>query len=122
MSVIGGLVGAAEDFLPLLREMLSEDDGVLQAASKREMLSLHSRGAAGIESRVGVGLGWKCGRVTDVEFWNHEGGGPGFCSELRLYPEADLGVVILLNHSQSAGLSRVCHRISERLRVVLGAS
>jgi CubicO group peptidase (beta-lactamase class C family) len=115
-AAIGGLIGAVRDFTPLLREMLDPTDGVLSAASKREMLTLQARGRAGIESRVGVGIGWKLGRVDGVEFWNHEGGGAGFCSETRLYPDAGLGIVILMNLSQSPGLSEVAHRICEMLR------
>lgn len=114
-AAIGGLSGSALAFLPLLREMLSETDGVLRAASKREMLTLQSRGAAGVVSRDGVGLGWKRGTVDGRIFWNHEGGGAGFGTETRLYPDVGLGVVILMNLSHSAGLSRACHRACELL-------
>ncbi|MDP3218202.1 MAG: serine hydrolase domain-containing protein [Deltaproteobacteria bacterium] len=115
-AAIGGLVGTASGFLPFVREMLSPEDGVLRADSKREMLTLHSRGAAGVVSRDGVGLGWKRGTADGATFWNHEGGGAGFCSETRLYPDAGLGMVILINLSQSASVSRLCHRIAEHLR------
>ena len=115
-AAIGGLVGTASGFLPFVREMLSTEDGVLRAASKREMLTLYSRGAAGVVSRDGVGLGWKRGTADGTTFWNHEGGGAGFCSETRLYPDAGLGVVILINLSQSASVSQLCHRVAEHLR------
>jgi CubicO group peptidase (beta-lactamase class C family) len=121
-AAAGGLVGRAESFLPLLEEMLRADDGLLSAASKREMLSVQARGAAGIVARAGVGLGWKRGLIDGLEFWNHEGGGAGFCSETRLYPQAGLGLVLLLNRSQSPALSRLCHRICERLRAQRQAS
>ncbi len=113
---IGGLLGPAPGFLPLLREMLSNDDGVLRAATKREMLSVQAPGAAGITSRHGVGLGWKRGEVDNVEFWNHEGGGPGFCTETRLYPSTELGIVVMMNHSQNQGLSTRCHELCETIR------
>ena len=115
-AAIGGLIGPVAEFVPLLREMLNPDDGVLSAASKRAMLTPHSSGAAGIVSRVGVGIGWKLGRAGGVEFFNHEGGGPGFCSETRLYPEAGLGCVILMNATQTVGLSELCHELCELLR------
>lgn len=118
-AAIGGLCGSAADFFPLVREMLSREDGVLRADSKREMLTLQGEGAVGIVSREGAGLGWKRGRTDGVTFWNHEGGGPGYCSETRLYPDADLGLVILMNRSQSRGLSRLCHRIGEMIRAAL---
>lgn len=114
-AAIGGISGSAEAFLPLLSELLDARDGLLTAASKRELFTLQSRGAAGIVSRDGVGLGWKRGTVDRRVFWNHEGGGAGFGTETRLYPDAGLGVVILMNLSHSAGLSRACHRICELL-------
>jgi len=113
---VGGLVGRAASFLPLLEEMLRPSDNVLSTESKRMMLSVQALGAAGVISRAGVGLGWKRGVVGATEFWNHEGGGAGFCTETRIYPEAGLGLVGLLNRSQSFSLSRLCHRICERMR------
>lgn len=111
-AAVGGLVGPVEAYLPLLGEMLSEEDGLLRASSKREMLTLQARGAAGVVSREGVGLGWKRG----PDFWNHEGGGPGFCTETRIYPRDALGVVILMNRPQTRGLSRACHELCEIIR------
>ena len=115
-AAIGGLLGSAADFVPLLSEMLSGSDDVLTARSKQEMLTLQSRGAAGIVSRVGVGLGWKCGRDT-VEYWNHEGGGAGFATEIRIYPAHGVGVVMLMNATHRAKLSRVAHEVCELLRL-----
>jgi hypothetical protein len=118
-QAIGGLVGSAPGFLPLLREMLSDDDGLLRASSRQEMLSLQASGAVGITSRDGVGLAWKLGTVAGVRFWNHDGGGPGFCSETRIYPSVGLGVVVLMNLSQSKRLSTVCHQLCETIRLAI---
>ena len=115
-AAIGGLIGSAPEFLPLLREFLSPEDGVLTADAKRAMLTLHAEGGAGVASKVGVGLGWKLGDVGGVEFWNHEGGGPGFVSETRLYPAAGLGMVVLSNTMQTSKRSWAAHEICEILR------
>lgn len=115
-AAIGGLLGGAEDFLAMASELLTSGDGVLSANSKREMLTLQSEGAAGIASKVGVGLGWKCGRRHGVEFWNHEGGGAGYTSETRIYLEDSVGVVILMNATQTKGLSLLADEICEVLR------
>jgi len=111
-AAIGGLVGTARDFAPFLVEMLSPSDGVLSAKSKSEMLTLHARGAAGIVSREGVGLAWKKG----IDFWNHEGGGPGFTSETRLYPAERLGMTLLMNVTQRGKWSRFAHDLCEMVR------
>jgi CubicO group peptidase (beta-lactamase class C family) len=119
-AAIGGLVGRADAFLPLLGEMLAPGDGVLSKHSKAALLAPRSRGAAGIVSREGVALGWKLGLVAGRRFFNHEGGGPGFATETRLYPDEGVGVVILMNLTHGPGLSHLAHRISERLRERLG--
>jgi CubicO group peptidase (beta-lactamase class C family) len=115
-AAIGGLVGCAEDFAPIVAEFVSSKDGVLRAETRQQMLTQVSSGAAGIASKVGVGIGWKLGDSDGVRFWNHEGGGPGFCTELRIYPEQGVGFVILINLSQSRRLSLLCHDICELLR------
>ncbi len=115
---IGGLVGSAPDFAPIIAEFLSESDGVLQAESKRKMLSKHADGKVGVVSDRGVGLAWKLGEAGGSQYWNHEGGGPGYCSELRLYPAEGTGFVVLFNLSQSRTLSKLAHQICEDLRQV----
>ncbi len=116
-AAIGGLVGAAGDFLPFLSMFLDAGDGVLRRGSREAMLSLQAEGKAGIASTVGVGLGWKAGDVDGTRFWNHEGGGPGFASETRLYPADGLGVVILMNRTHKPGLSLLAHDLCELIRL-----
>jgi len=115
-AAIGGLVGRARDFLPLAVEMLSLDDGLLSAESKRTMLTIQARGQAGIASAEGVGIGWKLGKRDGATFWNHEGGGPGFTSETRIYPDDGVAVVILMNATQSRKLSMLAHDVCELVR------
>lgn len=115
-AAIGGLVGCAADFAPLVAEFVSERDGVLRAGTRRSMLQQISAGAVGIASRSGVGIGWKHGCSDGSDFWNHEGGGPGFCTELRIYPQQQVGFVILINLSQTRALSWACHDLCEQLR------
>jgi D-alanyl-D-alanine carboxypeptidase len=115
-AAIGGLIGCAADFAPMVAEFLSDEDGVLRADTRRSMLEQAARGAAGIASTSGVGIGWKHGQRNGCEFWNHEGGGPGFCSELRIYPQRRIGFVILTNLSQTRRLSWMCHELCDELR------
>lgn len=121
-AAIGGLIGSATDFLPLAAEFLSEESGVLSPESRREMTTLQARGRAGIASSVGTGLGWKSGLVDGVLFWNHEGGGNGFTSETRIYPESSLAVVILMNATATPRLSWLAHEMCERIRATSGES
>jgi len=120
-AAVGGLVGTVEDFGVFLRAQLSGGGGVLSPASAQRMQALAAEGAAGVESRVGVGLGWKVGRVGARRFLNHEGGGAGFTSELRLYPDERLGIALAMNGMRMPATMRVAHRICEAVYASRGA-
>lgn len=93
----------------------------------------------GVSARAGVCLGWKAGvcpaqagqaPLPAARFRSHEGCGPGFTSELRLYlpddeeadshhgaPAAPLGVVLLLNKwSVDMRETKLAHEICEMVR------
>jgi CubicO group peptidase (beta-lactamase class C family) len=93
----GGLVGPATDAAQFLRAHLGDGalDGtrILSAESTRAMRTIQARGK-GIE----VGLGWyRRGDDPDRGFVEHLGGGAGFWTCMRLYPDHDVGVVVMGN-------------------------
>lgn len=45
----------------------------------------------------GHGLGWFVSRDPNNFYLEHTGGGPGFATFMRLYPERGLGVALLAN-------------------------
>lgn len=112
-AAIGGLVGSMPEFAKFLSAQLGGGGGILSEASTRRMQTIVARGAAGIESRVGVGLGWKFGRTPGHTFLNHEGGGAGFTSELRLYPHAGVGIALGMNMMRMPQTMRAAHQICE---------
>jgi CubicO group peptidase (beta-lactamase class C family) len=112
---IGGLLGSVEDFALFLRAQLDQGGVVLRPDSTRRMQTMAAGGAAGIESRVGVGLGWKLGRVGERAFLNHEGGGAGFTTELRLHPDAGIGIALAMNTMRMPTTMRLAHRVCEMI-------
>lgn len=114
-SSIGGLAGTMPDFARFLQDQLSGGGAVLGAEATRRMQTQVAAGAAGIESRVGVALGWKVGRAGRRMFLNHEGGGAGFTSELRIYPETGIGIALGMNTMRMPRTMRVAHRICEEI-------
>lgn len=120
-SAIGGLVGSMPELAKLLRAQLAGGGGVLSGESTRRMQTLVAEGRPGVESRVGIGLGWKIGRAGERTFLNHEGGGAGFTSELRLYPEAGLGIALGMNMMRMPRTMRAAHRICEAVLEDVGA-
>lgn len=118
-AAIGGLVGTASAFVPFLRLHLEGNAKLLSEDCRLAMQALVAEGAAGIASRAGMGLGWKIGSAADgTRFLNHEGGGPGFTSELRLYPDAGTGIVLMMNRWLPPSRSHMAaHAICEKIRL-----
>ena len=118
---IGGLVGTAEDFAPLLVEVLRHAAGhdstykptCISSRGIKMMTDHHFNGQIGVHSKVGAGLGWKIGD----NFINHEGGGPGFTSETRCYLEDGIGIIVMMNKwSISHTECTICHELCELIR------
>jgi CubicO group peptidase (beta-lactamase class C family) len=96
----GGLVGTVPDLARFLaahlnggafqgRRILGE---VSAAAMRTRQLDLQGR-------PMPIGLGWHPGSNGGEEYWYHLGGGGGFKSELRLYPERGYGVVVVASET-----------------------
>lgn len=114
-SAVGGLVGSMPDFGRFLQAQLAGGGAVLGQQATQRMQTQVATGTAGIASRAGVALGWKIGRIADRVFLNHEGAGAGFTSELRLYPDAQLGIALGMNAMRMPKTMRLAHRICETI-------
>jgi hypothetical protein len=79
------------------------------------MQTMLTTGQPGVESRDGIGLGWKFGSSRNGRFLNHEDGGGGFTSELRLYPDPGMGIALTMNAMRMPQTMRVAHGICEVL-------
>ncbi len=114
-AAAGGLIGAMPDFAAFVAAQLQGGGAILGAEATARMQSLVAEGAAGIASRRGVGLGWKHGVSPAGPFLNHEGGGAGFTSELRIYPERGLGFALGMNAMRMPTTMRAAHDVCEAL-------
>lgn len=92
----GGLNGTARAFGRFLQDQL-RDDPVLLDSATRALFFSPQRNNRGQE--LVTTLGWHRGRVGDVPYYGKPGGGPGFHSNLRIYPSAGLATVWLANET-----------------------
>lgn len=88
-----GLIGSSPDVARLMMAYLSR--GILDGERilSPESVSTLTQ-AAPID---GHGLGWFIGESNGSRFLEHAGGGPGFATVMRLYPDRGLGMAILAN-------------------------
>jgi CubicO group peptidase (beta-lactamase class C family) len=90
----GGLVGTARSFNRLLQDQMRTKSVLLNTATKR---LLETQQTDGRGRKIPMTLGWNVGHVNGTVYFFKEGGGGGFHSEMRLYPEKDIASVVMVN-------------------------
>jgi CubicO group peptidase (beta-lactamase class C family) len=93
-----GLIGPVTDMARFMNAYLNEGEPVLRPSSISMMNDpLWQLSTPGESVR---GLGWEAHLTSDGRrYLTHGGGGPGFASIFRVYPEEKLGVVVIGNDS-----------------------
>lgn len=88
-----GLIGPSSDVARFMAAYLN--DGELDGASilTPETIDMMTN----TEPFYKVALGWIVGQTSNGNYLEHIGGGPGFATVMRLYPDKDLGIAILAN-------------------------
>ena len=95
----GGLFATAGALSVFLQDMLRPDP-VLLSAEMRELMFTKQTSTDGT-TELGTTFGWMHGTTDDgVFFLSKPGGGPGFFSNIRLYPEQGFGTILLANETQ----------------------
>jgi D-alanyl-D-alanine carboxypeptidase len=88
-----GLIGPASDVARLMMAYLNSGSLDGQEILSPQSVSIMNE-TLPIDRR---GLGWLMGGLQRSRFIEHSGGGPGFATIMRLYPDSRLGIVILSN-------------------------
>ena len=63
----------------------------------RSLFFSHQKTNLGLETNMT--LGWRMGRVSEVLYYGKPGGGPGFRSNVRVYPERGIATAWLINET-----------------------
>lgn len=92
----GGAIGSAMAFSRILQDLLSDESRLLKSSTKR---LLYERQSTHDGKVIEMTLAWHTGELDGTRYFYKEGGGAGFRSEMRIYPEAGLGSVIMANRT-----------------------
>jgi CubicO group peptidase (beta-lactamase class C family) len=95
-AAYGGLIGTARGFARFLQDQLRARPALFGAETRKLFFSpqTNSRGES-----IPTTLGWHCGLAWGVPYYGKPGGGPGFQSNLRVYPDLGLASVWLANRT-----------------------
>lgn len=95
-AAYGGLIASAAGLQHFLQQLLNPTTALLQTQS-RQLLFAEQMLANGAPS--GKALGWFTGGLNGQRYVAHAGGGGGFYSEIRVYPDLELASFLLTNLS-----------------------
>ncbi|GMR06251.1 MAG: hypothetical protein BMS9Abin25_0836 [Gammaproteobacteria bacterium] len=92
----GGAIGSARAFSRILQSLLS-DKSVLLGSNVKQHLFSQEKNNSGKE--IDMTLGWHIGVLNSNKYYFKEGGGAGFHSEMRIYPDINLATVLMVNRT-----------------------
>ncbi|HEX5690171.1 MAG TPA: serine hydrolase domain-containing protein, partial [Roseiflexaceae bacterium] len=92
----GGLIGTARGFARFLQDQIRARPLAMPEETRQLFFSSqqNNRGEA-----IETTLGWHRGQVAGVPYYGKPGGGPGFQSNLRVYPSRGIATVWLANQT-----------------------
>ena len=92
----GGLIGTARAFSRFLQDQLRSGSVLFDDETKKLFYAEQkdSRGRP-----IETTLGWHRGMLSGVEYYGKPGGGPGFQSNMRIYPANGIATVWLANET-----------------------
>lgn len=92
----GGLIGNSEACIRYAQDLLSSQSIVLSEEYKKLLFSEHYIDG---KKPIGMSLGWFTAKLNGQRYVCHAGGGGGFYSELRMYPDIQCGSIVFCNRT-----------------------
>ena len=95
----GGLIGTARAFGAFLQDQLRDDSQLLGAEAKVLFFSEQTDSNG---KTMPTTLGWHRGELNGTPYFGKPGGGPGFQSNIRLYPQQGIASAWLANEAAAS--------------------
>jgi D-alanyl-D-alanine carboxypeptidase len=92
----GGLIGTARALAKYIQELLKTGSKILSDDYKNRMFTENITTQS---VRTGMCLSWFTGKLNGIRYYTHAGGGGGFYCEIRIYPDAGVGSVVMFNRT-----------------------
>jgi D-alanyl-D-alanine carboxypeptidase len=94
-TAYGGLIGSATGLRQYAQALLKENSPLLNDLDKQKMFAENMINGKG----TGMSLSWFTSQLNGHRYVTHAGGGGGYYTELRLYPDLGIGSLIMYNRS-----------------------
>ncbi|MFV8328239.1 serine hydrolase domain-containing protein [Flavobacterium sp. ZS1P14] len=91
----GGLIGTSNAFVKYIQELLKPNCKLITADYKKK---LFTENYTNNNKTTGMCLSWFKGQLKGKQYYAHAGGGGYYC-EIRIYPDLEIGSVIIFNRT-----------------------
>lgn len=91
----GGMIGSATGLIKYAQALLKNDPVLLNRHYKNILFTEKQVN----QKATGMSLSWFTGQLKGNKYFTHAGGGGGYYTELRLYPDLNTGSIIMYNRS-----------------------
>lgn len=92
----GGLIGPARSLSRFLYDQLQKESVIFSNDTKK---LFYEQQTTNDGNKIDMTLGWHIKQVENDKFYFKEGGGGGFRSEMRLYPDKGIGTIVIVNRT-----------------------
>ena len=92
----GGIIGRPGSFMIYAQELLKKDCKLISPEYKQ---MLFTENLTVDNKPTGMCLSWFTDNLNGQTYFAHAGGGGGYYCEVRIYPDAGIGSVIMFNRS-----------------------
>ena len=96
----GGLIVSAREYAKLFQDLLKDDSKLLGKSLKEIFFSEQIR-----YKNKRKGISWSINEFEGIEYYCHKGGGLGYISEVRYYPEYNIISVLQINRTNVKALN-----------------
>jgi len=92
----GGLIGTPNGFVRYIQELLRPNSRLISVEHQK---LLFTENFTSYNKPTGMCMSWFKGVFNGKQYFAHAGGGGGYYCEIRIYPDLELGSVIMFNRT-----------------------
>jgi len=99
----GGIVASASEYAKIFMSLMQYDKSVLLSASYiKQMFTMQSQ-----YDDTSIAISWFMGTMNNIPYFYHQGSGMGYIAEVRIYPDINMGSIILMNRTKYKALLKL---------------
>ena len=93
----GGLIATAPGISLFLRDQLAKESKLFSQEQKKEFYRIQAPAKSFIIKSTDIALAWFVNRNASEWYYFHEGSAFGYVAEMRIYPEAGIASIMMVN-------------------------